>query len=85
MSLDHLNSAQGFSPMRSLCLLAFLVGGVHDSLLYEVEAAASNMLIAKTEMTSSHLLQKSKEFYSLTPLFKYVSSINLCKVACCFT
>lgn len=84
MSLDHLNSAQGFSPMLSLCLLAFLVGGVHDSLLYEVEAAAPNMLTAKTKMTSSHL-QKSKEFYSLTPLFKYVSSINFCKVACCFT
>lgn len=76
MSLDDLNPPQGFSPMLSLCFLAFAVRVVHDSFLYEVKLAASNRLIAEIKMTFSHFLQKSKEFYTSTPLLKCV--INQC-------
>lgn len=49
MNLDDLSPAQGFSTMLSLCFLAFSFKGVYDSFLYEVEAAAPNILRAKTK------------------------------------
>lgn len=77
MSPDDLNPPQDFSPMLSLCFLAFAVRVVHDSFLYEMKLATSNRLIAETKMTFSYFFQKSKEFYSSTPLLKYVSSISV--------
>lgn len=69
MSLNHLYPAQDFSPVLSaLFSCLFSQGSPH----FCVEAAASNMLTAKTKMTFSHFSQNSKEVYSQTPL------LNIC-------